>query len=220
MKPVANEIVDRQLGWRYATKKFDPSRPLSDEDWATLERSLVLAPSSFGLQPWKFVVVSDPVVKARLKEVSWNQAQIVDGSHVVVFAGKVDLGPPDVDRWIDRIAKVRGSAPGSLEGYRKAMLRFFAQPAPGFSVSDWAARQLYIALGQLMACAAMIGVDTCPMEGIDPAGYDRILGLEGGPHRTVVACVAGHRLATDHHAALPKVRFDASDVVTHVRAGG
>jgi len=216
VKPVPNDVVERQLAWRYATKKFDPAKPVAPDDWRTLERSLVLAPSSFGLQPWKFFVVTDGAMKARLRAASWNQSQVVDASHVVVFALKTGLGPADVERWIARIGQVRGTPPAALEGYKKMMVGFLAQPTERFDVDDWAARQLYIALGQFMAAAAMLGVDTCPMEGLDPVAYDEILNLGGSGYRTVVVCVAGHRAADDATASWPKVRYETRDVVAHL----
>ena len=97
LKPVPDEVVLRQLRWRYATKKFDPTRKIVAEDWRSLEQALVHSPSSFGLQPWKFFVVTDPDLKAKLKTASWNQSQITDASHLVVFAIKITSGCPRSD---------------------------------------------------------------------------------------------------------------------------
>lgn len=214
---VSPSQVVQQLSWRYATKQFDPAKPVSKEAWAALEQSLVLAPSSFGLQPWRFVVVTDPATKKRLRAVSWNQSQVEDASHVVAFAIKKGLGTQDVKRWVLRISEVRGVPAEGLAGYEKMMLGFVNRPKDAFDADDWCARQVYIALGQFMAAAAMMGVDTCPMEGLDPAGYDAVLGLAAQGYATVVACVAGHRAATDAFATHPKVRYRAEDVITHVR---
>src|SRR5205085_11503117 len=107
MKPVNNETIVRQLNWRYATKRFDPDRNIAAPDWRTLEQALVLSPSSYGLQPWKFFVIRDPAVRARLGPAAWNQSQITDASHLVVFAVRRDFGAQDVDRYIARIAEVR-----------------------------------------------------------------------------------------------------------------
>src|SRR5687768_10200218 len=96
MKPVNNDTIERQLNWRYATKKFDPARRIDAADWRTLERALVLSPSSFGLQPWRFFVVTDPAVRAKLRQSAWDQPQVTDASHLVVFAVKKDFGPADV----------------------------------------------------------------------------------------------------------------------------
>src|SRR5688572_33046549 len=108
MKPVNNETIVRQLNWRYATKKFNPARKIPQADWDVLEQSLVQSPSSFGLQPWKFIVVDDPATRAKLREASWGQSQITDASHMVVFAVRRDLSERDVDRYMKRIAGVRG----------------------------------------------------------------------------------------------------------------
>src|SRR5689334_8049098 len=96
-KPVSHDTLLNQLRWRYATKQFDPTRKIADADWQTLEESLVLTPSSFGLQPWRFVVVTNQATKETLVPASWNQRQVVDSSHVVVFAIKKDLGAREVD---------------------------------------------------------------------------------------------------------------------------
>jgi len=215
-KPVTNDTLLNQLRWRYATKQFDPARKIPAADWLTLEESLVLAPSSFGLQPWKFIVVTDQVTKDKLVPVSWNQRQVANASHVVVFAVRKNLGSTDVDRYMNRVAAVRGVTPESLNSFREVLTGFLAQPAEQFNPRDWSARQAYIALGQFMTSAALLGIDTCPMEGIEPARYDEILGLAEHGFQTVVVAAAGYRAATDKYATLPKVRFAPDEVITHV----
>jgi len=213
---LTNEIVLRQLRWRYATKNFDATRKISPEDWRTLEEALILAPSSFGLQPWRFVVITDQGIKERLVEASWDQRQVADASHVVVFAARRDLNTEDVDRYLRRIAEVRGVTEASLGGFRKMMVDSLLTPKPGFDVNEWTIRQTYLALGNFITSAAMLGIDTCPMEGIEPAKYDEILGMRSRGFATVVVACAGYRAAVDRYAQLPKVRFEASDVVTRV----
>src|SRR6185369_2905857 len=115
-KPVSNDTLVNQLRWRYATKQFDATRKITDADWQTLEESLLLTPSSFGLQPWRFIFVTDQATKEKLVSASWGQQQIADSSHVVVFAIKKNLGVGDVDRYLDRIAEVRGVSAESLRG--------------------------------------------------------------------------------------------------------
>lgn len=214
MNPVSNEIVLQQLKWRYATKKFDPVRTIAPDDWSTLEQSLVLTPSSFGLQPWRFIVITDPETKARLKPISFGQTQVVDGSHVVVFAIRRDLSVDDIDRYVARTAEVRGLAVESLSGFRRVMVG--SLHSGSLDLNYWASLQAYIALGQFMATAAMMGIDTCPMEGIEPSKYDQLLGLSEQGYATVVACVAGYRAPDDKYAQIPKVRFKLEDVVVHV----
>jgi nitroreductase len=209
------EAVVAQLGWRYAVKKFDRARRIDDATWQALEKALVLAPSSFGLQPWRFLVVENAALRTQLRAASWKQAQVEDGSHLVVFAIRTPLGKADVTRWMARLHEVRGTPQAELDGYQKMIEGFIARP--GFDVAGWCARQAYIALGPFMTAAALLGVDTCPMEGIDPAAYDRILGLPATGYATVVACVAGYRAADDRFATLPKVRYAHGDMVLRVR---
>lgn len=200
------------LRWRYATKKFDPRR-LPEAVWKALAESLVLAPSSYGLQPWRFLVVEDAAVRARLREHSWNQGQVTDASHLVVFLRRVATGEADIDRHVARIAEVRGVDAAKIDPYRQLMVANVARGMPPEVQREWAARQVYIALGQFMAAAAVLGVDTCPLEGISPGKYDEILGVRGTGFETVVACVAGYRAADDAYAQAAKVRFPDADVV-------
>ena len=215
-KPVSNNTLVNQLRWRYATKQFDSSKKISAVDWATLEESLVLTPSSFGLQPWRFIVVTDQATKEQLVHASWDQRQVSDASHVVVFAIKKDVGAAEVHHYMNRIAQVRGVTPDSLNAFRDVLLGFLAQPAEQFDVNFWSTRQVYIALGNFMTSAALLGIDTCPLEGIEPPKYDEILGLEAQGYKTVVVAAAGYRAASDKYATLPKVRFAPEEVITHV----
>jgi nitroreductase len=210
------DYVLQQLHWRYAVKKFDSTKKIPDELWTVLEQSLVLAPSSYGLQPWKFFVIDNPEIRQQLVEHSWGQTQVVDASHLVVFAIKKDLSAADVDRYIERIAEVRQTPLETLEGFSGVMKGFLNQPPYPLDINAWSTRQVYIALGQYMTCAAMIGIDTCPMEGLMPDNYDEVLGLPAQGYKTVVVCPAGYRAADDKYAELPKVRFATADVVEHV----
>jgi nitroreductase len=214
--PVSNDTLLTQLRWRYATKQFNPARKISPEDWRTLEQSLLLTPSSFGLQPWRFIVVTDQATKQKLVAASWDQPQPADASHLVVFAIKKGIGAREVDRYLDRIANVRGVTPASLNGFRDVLLEFLRQPADRFNPDQWATRQAYIALGNFTTSAALLAIDTCPMEGIDTERYDEILGLGEQGYHTVVVAAAGYRADTDKHAALPKVRFAPEEVITHI----
>ena len=206
MKSIEPHILTDHLKWRYATKIFDPAKKIPADVWAALEEALVLTPSSFGLQPWKFFVVTDPAVKEKLVAASMGQGQPRECSHHVVFAIKKNTGSVDVEKYIQRIVEVRGGAAETLGGFKKVMLNFLSRPADKFNVDEWAALQVYIALGNFMTSAALLGVDTCPMEGIDPAKYDEILGLARKGYHTFVACAAGYRSAGDKYASIPKVR--------------
>ncbi len=201
------------LNWRYATKQFDALRKIAAADWNALEESLRLAPSSFGIQPWKFIVVESPELRAKLREASWGQTQVTEASHLVVLAVKQAVDAAHLDRFMADTAKTRGAAVESLAGYRKLVDGFVAAKAQAGQLEAWSSKQVYIAAGQFMASAAVIGVDTCPLEGIDPAKYDEALGLAGSGWATQMAIAAGYRAAGDKYATAPKVRFPASEVI-------
>ena len=175
----------------------------------------MLTPSSFGLQPWKFLVIQDPGVRANLSAESWRQPQVTEASHYVVLTARTDLTSADIDAWIARMAEVQGGGPETVAPL-KGMIEGFAQAMSHEARHAWNIRQAYIALGQLMTSAALLGIDACPMEGISPAGYDHLLGLEGSGYATVVACALGYRAADDKYAGIPKARFDRSRVISHV----
>lgn len=216
MTPITTANLLESLQWRYATKKFDPNKTIAAETWSALEESLVLTPSSYGLQPWKFLVITNPEIKEQLKPLSWNQAQVTDCSHYVVFAIKKNLTAADVDRFVARTAEVRDVPVESIKGYRDMMVSDVVNGPRSFTANEWAARQVYIALGNFMTSAALVGVDTCPMEGIDPGKYDRLLGLPEKGFATVVACAAGYRSEDDKYATLAKIRFSLEEVIERI----
>lgn len=210
------DILVETLNWRYATKRFDASKKIDAKTWEALEESLVLTPSSYGLQPWKFVVVTDPALRAQLKAQAWGQGQVTDASHLVVFTHRTDLTEADVDRLIARVSEVRGVGLDSLAGYRQVMIGNLVEGPKRATIADWTARQAYIALGQLMTSAAALGVDATPMEGLDPKAFDQILGLEGSGYATVMACAVDYRAEDDAYAKLPKVRFAKEELVVNL----
>lgn len=209
-----SDLID-SLQWRYATKAFEPNKKISEELWSAIEDSLVLTPSSFGLQPWKFIVITDPAVKQALLPHSWNQQQVVDCSHLVVLAAQSPLTAKELDAFIDKTHEVRGGDKSELKFYRDMMGGFISNMSDE-QLLTWAKNQAYIALGQLMTSAAVLKIDACPMEGIIPGEYDKILGLEGTGYYTTVACPMGYRSEGDKYAELPKVRFDKKQVIQHI----
>jgi len=194
------------LNWRYATKSFDASRKIPEQTWETLEETLVLSPSSFGLQPYRFLVIRDPSVRKQLQPHSWNQTQVVDASHYVVLAARTGITEAEIDGFLDRVVEVRGIPRESLEAYRGLMYGSLLSPGTEGRIPHWSALQAYIALGNLMTSAALLGIDTCAIEGFAPAEYDSILGLKEKGYASVVCCALGYRSADDKYAALAKVR--------------
>ncbi len=211
MDPIHPEHALGRLRWRYATKKFDPARKIAPDVWAVLEQALVLAPSSTGLQPWKFVVVTDPEMRRRLHPAAYNQAQILDASHLVVVCGKAPPTVADAERHVTRTAEVRGVRVESLDKFRAMVVGVVDKPPA--EAAAWAARQAYIALGFFLATAAMIGVDACPMEGFEPAKFDEILGLREHGVRSYALAAAGYRSPEDKYAWAAKVRLPADEVI-------
>lgn len=216
MTPISSQQLLDALNWRYATKKFDPTRKIPAETWAALEQALVLAPSSFGLQPWRFIVVNSPELRTKLLSASWGQSQVIDASHLVVLLVRKDIDTLHVDRYMARTAELHGKTIESLDPFKNVINRSLDSARETGRLDTWQTHQIYIALGQFMASAALLGVDTCPMEGIKSADYDEILGLTDSGWASVCVCPAGYRAADDKYAHVPKVRFDVSDVVVHL----
>lgn len=208
---VTQQDLLQQLHWRYAAKKFDPNRKLDESTWSALEESLILSPSSYGLQPWKFLVVVNQDLKDQMPAISWNQQQPKDCSHMVVLAARKSLDATYVDNYMETVTRVRELPADAMAKYREILVSTVEKMPEHL---NWNARQVYIALGQLMVACAMLGVDTCPMEGIDAPAYDKLLGLEDSDYTSVVACAVGYRHPEDAQAQAKKVRFDASTVVT------
>lgn len=212
MSQPTKQLLDA-LQWRYATKVFDATKKISADIWVALEQSLVLTPTSYGLQPYQFLVVQDPAKRAALLPHSWGQKQVVDCSHFIVFTARTEMKEADVSKLIARISSVRGVPAESMTPYWNMMIGDVVNGPRGKAAHEWAARQVYIALGNLMTSAAVLGVDACPMEGIVPVEYDKVLQLEGSGYKTVVALALGYRSATDRYASLAKVRYESADLV-------
>jgi nitroreductase len=210
---MTNEQLLTALNWRYATKVFDAAKKIPSDVWKTLEQALVLTPTSYGLQPYQFLIVQDAGRRAELLPHSWGQKQVVECSHFVVFTARTEMKEADVDRFVKRTKDVRKVPEGAFNPYRDMMIGDIVNGPRGKKAHEWAARQAYIALGNLMTCAAVLGVDACPMEGIVPAEYDKVLQLAGTGYATVVACALGYRAATDKYASLTKVRYETKDLV-------
>lgn len=209
-----SKIIDA-LTWRYATKKFDASKTVSDDDFQELLESLRLSPSSYGIQPWTFLVIADPDVRKKLREHSWDQSQVTDASHLIVLCARTGLSERDIDAYVEEIMKARGVTREQIEAYRQMMLGPVKRMSTG-ELTEWNQKQVYIALGVLMTAAAVKGIDTCPMEGFDASKYDEILGLTTQGLTATVVCPVGYRSADDDHATMAKVRFPKDKVVKKI----
>lgn len=209
------EVIIDQLNWRYATKTYDAAKKISNEDWETLENSLTLAPSSFGIQPYKFIVVTDQSTRELLKTAAWGQSQITDASHLVIFAYKKTLTDADIEHFVDRIVEVRGVPRDSLTDYENVMKGSAKKAVEGGYVEIWNSRQAYIALGFLLETAALLNIDATPMEGFDAVQFNEILGLKD--YSAVVVAAVGYRDAeNDWLADLAKVRMPKDELFVRI----
>lgn len=213
---MTHKTIQDALEWRYATKKFDATKKISDADWTTLRNSLTLAPSSYGVQPWKFLVIENPEVRNQLKPVSWNQTQVTDASHYVVFLYKEKMDADFVQKFINRVAEVRSAPLEALDGYKNMLVENLVK-APEEKIRVWSQRQAYIAMGFLLQTAALLKIDATPMEGFDPAAYDKILGLEGSGWKSVATVALGYRHQEDASQTQKKVRFNEDDLIQYIK---
>ncbi len=213
MSRVDNQVIQEQLNWRYACKKFDPTKKIRESDWAILAESLRLAASSYGLQPWKFFVVQDPTLRQQLLPLSWGQTPVTDASHFIVLAFKEKMDAEHIEKFIQHTAKTRGGDAAALDGYKKMMIGDLVTGTRSEEIDSWAQRQTYIAMGSFLMTAALMEIDTLPMEGLDPAAYDKVLKLEGTGYKTIAAIAAGYRSSDDKYQFAKKVRFETKDVI-------
>jgi nitroreductase len=209
--------IIESLQWRYATKQFDTTKKLTEFQLDMLLTAARLSPSSFGLQPWKFVVVTDPSVRAKLREAAWGQSQITDASALIVFCVRKNIDDDLVDAYMQSIAATRNVSLDSLKSFAdniKGSIK--SRPTPE-SAKEWSTRQVYIALGVLLTTAAHLDIDACPMEGFDPKKFDDILGLAVLGLESRVLAAVGFRSADDKSASMKKVRFPKEEVVVDVK---
>ncbi|MCH4824136.1 NAD(P)H-dependent oxidoreductase [Gramella lutea] len=200
------------LNWRYATKKFDSEREISQEDLNSLLESIQLSASSYGLQPYQVIVVKDQETREKLKAAAWNQTQITDASYLLVFANLKSVNKAYLDSYLDNIADTRDLSRENLKGMEDMITNTTLQLSPE-QQEIWAAKQAYIALGNLLSAAASIKIDTCPMEGFDAQKFDEILGLEEKNLTTAVIAPVGYRSEEDHYQHLTKVRKSKSELI-------
>jgi nitroreductase/dihydropteridine reductase len=211
-----NSLIDL-MQWRYATKKMDPSKAVPQEKVDRILEAARLAPTSSGLQPYEIIVVSSQEVRAKIRPVAWDQAQIVDGSHLLVFAAWDNYTKERIDMMFDLVNSERGFTSEGWENYRKMLLSTYPNRAPQVNF-EHAARQAYIGLSAAMIAAAFEEVDSTPMEGFTPDAVDDILGLKARGLSSVALLPLGYRLASeDWLVNLKKVRRSSDNFITHVK---
>lgn len=200
---MSNFIQD--ANWRYATKKFDATKKVSNEDLDTLKEAIRLSSSSYGLQPYKVIFVENPELRAQLQPVSWGQTQIVDASHLIVFANVTNIGETEIDAYFKNLTETRNIPMEALQGYAdfmKSKITSLSEEAKNI----WTSKQTYLALGNLLNAAAELKIDVTPMEGFEPEQYNEILGLKKlGLNASLVAPI-GYRHEEDATQHYVKVR--------------
>jgi nitroreductase len=209
-----NNILENRT-WRYATKKFDNTKKISDEDFELLSESVRLSASSYGLQPYKIFVISNTEIREKLKPVSWGQSQITDASHLIVFANQTTFGEELVNDYLSNVADTRNIPAEGLKDYGSFM-KSKLMDLPNDTKEVWTAKQVYIALGNLMQAAAELKIDTCPMEGFEAEAYDEILGLKDKGLTTSVVLPIGYRSNEDETQHYAKVRKSKEELFTHI----
>ena len=203
------------LNWRYATKKFDANRTLTDVQVDQLLEAGNLAASSYGLQPYKLLVIKNQDLQDQLVAHSYNQRQVADASHVIVIAARTDVNADYISAYSDRVEKTRGLDAGTMDASKDVMLGTIGKLSPE-DLFQWSAKQTYIVLGTMMAAAAQMEIDTCPMEGFVPAKYDELLDLKSKNLRSVLVLPVGYRAEDDAAQHQKKVRLPLDEIVVQV----
>ncbi len=208
------EILD-QLNWRYACKKFDTEKKLSPEQVDTLVKAFNLTATSYGLQPMKLQVITNTDLREKLFANSFNQAQVKDASHLFVITAKTNMNQSDIDAYFDLIDDLRATPKELIAPYRAHLTNWVASESES-NMDIWARKQTYIALGNLLNVCAVIGVDSCPMEGFDANAYDEILNLKETDYTTSLVLPVGFRHEEDFMSQLKKVRMEESKIVSFI----
>ncbi len=201
----------QDLSWRYAVKLFDSTKKLEPNQLDFVLESFRLAPTSFGLQPYKLIVVQDQAKKRELFEKGGKQPQFKDCSHLLVFCAITNIDTSYVDRYINHIVSTRNIEPSFLEGFKKSIMGFVENSSLE-QILAWSKNQAYLALGVVLSACAVARIDACPMEGFDADQFSKILNLDNNL-LPVVLCAIGFRDENDEFAKMKKVRFDLEDLV-------
>jgi nitroreductase len=208
------DILEK-LRWRYATKKFDSNRILSQDHIDILTEAFNLTATSFGLQPLKLVIVKDKVLQARLVQYSMNQQQVAQASHILIFCIDTNIDKSYIEGYFNRIKAIRNTSDEILDPFREYLIDDFEKQTQA-DIEDWATKQAYLAMGNLLTVCAVEGIDSCPMEGFDPAKYDEIFGLREQGLKSVLVMPVGYRAEDDMFADFKKVRKDVKDIIVNL----
>ncbi|MBT8261290.1 MAG: NAD(P)H-dependent oxidoreductase [Bacteroidia bacterium] len=210
-----NSGIINKLQWRYATKKFDPNKTLSEEKLEILKEAFNLTATSYGLQPLRLIVVSDPEIKEQLVPISMDQQQVKDASHVLIFCTESTVNSKYIKEHFNRVEDIRDTPREILDPFELYLLQSFSEKKPE-DIEQWMTKQAYLAMGNLLTVCALEDIDACPMEGFDPEKYDELLQLTQKGLRSVLVMPVGHRADDDMFADLKKVRRGVEKVVISI----
>ena len=203
------------LQWRYATKKFDATKKLSNTQINTLKEAFNLTATSYGLQPIKLVVIQNKKIQEKLVSASWNQQQIIQASHVLVICIQEDFTSKAVENYFDLVKKTRNTPDEVLSSFRSFLVAEIDKKTPE-ELNIWNKNQAYLALGNLLTVCAVEQIDACPMEGFIPEQYDEILGLKAHGLTSTLVLPVGFRADEDAMQELAKVRKKLEDSIIEI----
>ena len=207
--------VIESLEWRYSVKKFDPNKKLSKAQINLIEKTLILSPSSYGLQPWHFVLIHDQKIKDKLLPHAFNQSQIKDAHLIVILCTPKQLTEEFIEKYVKQVSNVRGVSINSLEKFREMLLNVVENKSEK-ELEVWMTNQVYIALGMLLMACASAKIDACPIGGFSKKDFDKILELDKRGLKSKIVCAVGFRDQSDKYISRKKVRFDRNDVITFI----
>ena len=208
---MGTDIID-SLGWRYATKKFDASKKLSKKKLDILKRSFDLTATSYGLQPLKMLIVSDPNTLEDLAPISFNQPQIGNASHLLVICIENNVDTKFIKDYFDRVERVRGTSRDILASFEDFLIKDFSEKNTE-EIDLWATKQAYLAMGNLLTVCAIEEIDSCPIEGFLPEKYDEYFNLKEQGLKSVLVMALGYRAEDDIFSEFKKVRRGVEEVV-------
>lgn len=196
-------------------RKYDTTRMIPETVWAALEEVLVLTPSSYGMQPWRFFVVTDKELRKKLYPFAHNQQPVLDASHLIIFTARESILPEDIEEWCQRVRELHNSKPEDMAGMRQHLVEEIIQGPNRHRIFEWASEQAHIALGNFLTSCALLGIDASPMGGIKPHEFDEFFGFRAQRLRTVVLCAAGYRHPELKGTDGKKTRFKKSTVIQY-----
>jgi nitroreductase len=210
-----NRDILEKLKWRYATKKFDPSKKLSKKKLAILKEAFNLTATSYGLQPLKMLVISNDEVKKKLVPFTMNQQQVSNASHVLVLCTETNMNAEYIKDNFKLVEETRKTPRTILEPFENFIIEEFSEKSKA-AIHTWMAKQAYLAMGNLLTVCALESIDSCPIEGFEPEKYDALFGLKEKGLQSVLVLAVGYRAEDDFFASLEKVRRGVDEVVIEI----